>query len=220
MRAISGLSDADLVIVIGTSLTVHPFASLAERVDKSCPRVLINLDRVGDFGSRGDDVVLLGKCDDIVKELCKELHWEEELIKAWEETRDGIEEDANNEVDTESLDEEECLEQEIANLTSMMEGRLALDDVATEIRLKQDGDGSHDPSSPSFTGQPIEEEDDAPGAVSRDGKPTKLGFQDPKDDKEESAINQCQSQVGEIRETKDQEGGSSQSSDEILDGKL
>lgn len=75
---------------MGTSLTVHPFASLAGMVDSSCPRVLINLDHVGDFGSRSDDVVLLGRCDDLVKDLCKELGWEDELLRLWDETEASV----------------------------------------------------------------------------------------------------------------------------------
>jgi NAD-dependent histone deacetylase SIR2 len=75
---------------MGTSLTVHPFASLAGMVDSSCPRVLINLDHVGDFGSRTDDVVLLGRCDDVVKDLCKELGWEDELLRFWDETEASV----------------------------------------------------------------------------------------------------------------------------------
>ena len=75
---------------MGTSLTVHPFASLAGMVEESCPRILINLDHVGDFGSRADDVILLGKCDEIVTELCKELGWEKELLGLWEKTEASV----------------------------------------------------------------------------------------------------------------------------------
>lgn len=71
---------------MGTSLTVQPFASLAGMVKQSCPRVLINLDHVGDFGSRADDVILLGKCDEIVMELSRELGWEKELLRLWKQT--------------------------------------------------------------------------------------------------------------------------------------
>lgn len=77
---------------MGTSLTVHPFASLVDLVPDDCPRVLINLVEVGDFDRR-DDVVLLGKCDEIVQELCRELGWEEELQKAWTATADSVEVD-------------------------------------------------------------------------------------------------------------------------------
>ena len=82
---------ADLLIIMGTSLTVHPFASLVNRVPSDCPRVLINLDRVGGIGSRTDDVVVLGKCDDVVKELCELLGWGDELEKAWAETAERVE---------------------------------------------------------------------------------------------------------------------------------
>lgn len=86
------LRNADLLIVIGTSLTVHPFASLVDLVPGDCPRVLINLDKVGNFNKR-DDIVLLGKCDDIVRELCRELGWEEELESTWARTANSVEAD-------------------------------------------------------------------------------------------------------------------------------
>lgn len=38
---------------MGTSLQVQPFASLIDRVNSTCPRLLINLERVGDIG--GED---------------------------------------------------------------------------------------------------------------------------------------------------------------------
>jgi NAD-dependent histone deacetylase SIR2 len=84
------MQSADLLIVMGTSLTVQPFASLAGMVKESCPRVLINLDHVGDFGSRADDVILLGKCDEIVMALSKELDWEKELLRLWEQTEASV----------------------------------------------------------------------------------------------------------------------------------
>lgn len=90
--SIRSLQRADLLIVIGTSLTVHPFASLVDLVPDDCPRVLINLDEVGDF-DRQNDVILLGKCDDIVQKLCCELGWEEELERAWAVTADSVESD-------------------------------------------------------------------------------------------------------------------------------
>lgn len=88
--SITHLGKADLLIVMGTSLTVHPFASLVDFVPDDCPRVLINLDEVGHF-NRPHDVVILGKCDEIVRELCTELGWEKELDDAWEETKDSLE---------------------------------------------------------------------------------------------------------------------------------
>lgn len=90
--SIRSLRNADLLIVMGTSLTVHPFASLVDLVPDDCPRVLINLDEVGNL-DRKDDIVVLGKCDDIVQELCRELGWEEELERAWAATADSVEVD-------------------------------------------------------------------------------------------------------------------------------
>lgn len=52
----------------------------------SCPRVLINLDFAGDLGTRPDDVILLGKCDTLVRDLCRELGWEEALDREWAKT--------------------------------------------------------------------------------------------------------------------------------------
>lgn len=94
-------------------MTVHPFASLVDRVPDECPRVLVNLDEVGHF-NKPDDVVILGKCDEVVRELCTELGWEKELDDAWEETKDSVEageqepeETAEDEVDkiTKNLEE-------------------------------------------------------------------------------------------------------------------
>ena len=40
----------DLLIIMGTSLVVQPFAGLAGKCDYNCPRLLINRDPVGDPG--------------------------------------------------------------------------------------------------------------------------------------------------------------------------
>jgi hypothetical protein len=42
-------AQADLILIIGTSLKVFPFAGLAGVVRERCPRVLINNELVGDF---------------------------------------------------------------------------------------------------------------------------------------------------------------------------
>lgn len=100
------LRKADLLIVVGTSLQVHPFAGLIDAVPDSCPRVLLNLERVAElaayssgggmrasmnetgFDFEGNthggqqktrDVFWQGKADDAVRELATLLHWDEEL---------------------------------------------------------------------------------------------------------------------------------------------
>ncbi|XP_051503635.1 NAD-dependent protein deacetylase sirtuin-3, mitochondrial [Myxocyprinus asiaticus] len=73
---------ADLLIIMGTSLEVEPFASLAGAVRGSVPRLLINRDLVGPFswGSpRHNDVVELGDVVGGVKKLVELLGWRQEL---------------------------------------------------------------------------------------------------------------------------------------------
>jgi NAD+-dependent protein deacetylase sirtuin 2 len=75
------LSKVDFLIVIGTSLVVHPFAGIATRVPKNIPRVLINMEPAGPFSTdeKKRDVCLLGDCQVKILELLKELEWLEEL---------------------------------------------------------------------------------------------------------------------------------------------
>lgn len=70
-----------VAIVAGTSLKVHPFASLPEELPESIQRFLVNQELVGTFEDdpREDDEVYLGKIDEFVELLCKELGWDEEL---------------------------------------------------------------------------------------------------------------------------------------------
>ena len=44
--------ECDLLLVLGTSLQVHPFASLIDAVGRRVPRFLINREKVGDVQSR------------------------------------------------------------------------------------------------------------------------------------------------------------------------
>ncbi|KAJ2453467.1 hypothetical protein EV183_002220 [Coemansia sp. RSA 2336] len=86
----------DLLIVMGTSLQVHPFASLIDRVSSSTPRLLVNRERVGESGigrigfdfdgkHRGSalhrDALILGDCDEACLLLADHLGWKEELLK-------------------------------------------------------------------------------------------------------------------------------------------
>ncbi|KAI9732788.1 MAG: Sir2 histone deacetylase Hst2 [Cirrosporium novae-zelandiae] len=79
-------SISDLAIVMGTSLTVQPFASLPMFVGDGTPRILINMDQVGGLGSRADDVLILGDCDSGVRKLAEKLGWLEELEALWAKT--------------------------------------------------------------------------------------------------------------------------------------
>ncbi|XP_063800745.1 NAD-dependent protein deacetylase sirtuin-3-like isoform X1 [Pseudophryne corroboree] len=75
--------QADLLIVMGTSLEVEPFASLVYTVTRSTPRVLINRDPVGPFMSNSDglNVLELGEVTSAVKRFVQLLGWEHELAE-------------------------------------------------------------------------------------------------------------------------------------------
>ena len=71
---------------MGTSLQVQPF-SMLPTLAEGCPRLLINLNAVGDFGTRCDDVLFLSECDMAVRKLCKLLGWTRDLERLIEETK-------------------------------------------------------------------------------------------------------------------------------------
>eukprot|EP00002_Diphylleia_rotans_P030837 TRINITY_DN637_c0_g1_i7.p1 TRINITY_DN637_c0_g1~~TRINITY_DN637_c0_g1_i7.p1 ORF type:complete len:403 (+),score=111.10 TRINITY_DN637_c0_g1_i7:497-1705(+) len=63
----------DLLIVIGSSLKVHPVASVVGIIPSDVPQILINREVVGQ--PNRFDIELLGDCDGIVGHLCKRLGW-------------------------------------------------------------------------------------------------------------------------------------------------
>lgn len=85
------MPKADLLVVLGTSLTVHPFAGLVGQVSNDTPRLLINREMVGqadptfgptfsggffNFGiGNTRDALFLGDCDDGVQQLVDLLDW-------------------------------------------------------------------------------------------------------------------------------------------------
>ncbi|KAL1922588.1 uncharacterized protein VTP21DRAFT_10127 [Calcarisporiella thermophila] len=86
------LSSADLLIVMGTSLKVQPFAGLIDRVNDKVPRLLINLVKAGTskipyvgFDFEGTyskrDALFLGTCDNGAEKLAELCGWGEELNK-------------------------------------------------------------------------------------------------------------------------------------------
>ena len=90
----SDFQQCDLLLVLGTSLVVSPFNTLVGKPRSSVPRCYINLTKPGKTGtllgwlmtmganvdfSRETDLVLLGDCDDTVRQLADRLDWREEL---------------------------------------------------------------------------------------------------------------------------------------------
>lgn len=81
--------QCDLLIIMGTSLEVQPFANLVGRTNNKCVRLLINREPVGNsskfsllsdndqlqFGKDNNkrDIVWLGNCDDGVLELAEKV---------------------------------------------------------------------------------------------------------------------------------------------------
>ncbi|OBT63837.1 hypothetical protein VE03_06600 [Pseudogymnoascus sp. 23342-1-I1] len=113
-------AQADLLIIIGTSLSVHPFASLPDMALEGTPRVLLNMERVGTLGSRPDDVLLLGDCDGQVRRLADELGWRDELEALYKEVGGP---EASIEPATPSA-KQEALEDEVDRLTTEVEQAL------------------------------------------------------------------------------------------------
>jgi len=80
------IKDADLLIVIGTSLRVAPANSLVWRAPKTAMRVLVNREEAGDhlgllfdeaYATR--DYFAQGECDTVLLKLMELLGWTDEL---------------------------------------------------------------------------------------------------------------------------------------------
>ncbi|KAM9481592.1 NAD-dependent protein deacetylase sirtuin-3 isoform 1-T3 [Clarias gariepinus] len=74
--------NADLLIIMGTSLKIEPFASLVNTVKSRVPRLLLNRHAVGPFERkplRRGDYVELGDLVDLVRRLAEILDWHAEI---------------------------------------------------------------------------------------------------------------------------------------------
>ncbi|KAF7157645.1 hypothetical protein CNMCM5623_002019 [Aspergillus felis] len=99
------VSEADMMLVMGTSLKVAPCSNLPRLAHEGVPRVLVNRETAGDFGKRAEDVCILGDCDDGVRKLADALGWTEEMESLWKEAvaaKEAAQEDWGEE---ESLDD-------------------------------------------------------------------------------------------------------------------
>jgi NAD-dependent histone deacetylase SIR2 len=148
------VATADLVFVMGTSLTVQPFASLPQFAKEGVPRVLFNMEVVGDLGSRADDVVELGDCDSGVRKLADLLGWRDELETLWQSVGNFKEEAAKLNGEQKKLTRDEVLEAEIEKLTGEVDKALKLSQDHTDKvndLLEQDSGKAWPPSKPSVT---------------------------------------------------------------------
>lgn len=87
------LNQVDLLLIMGTSLSVAPVSMVPEMV--SCKRVLINRELVGNI-SKKRDVFLEGDCDDTVQILSRLLQWQDDLLALNKSTRIEPKKEKNN----------------------------------------------------------------------------------------------------------------------------
>ncbi|KAI1379913.1 NAD-dependent deacetylase sirtuin-2 [Hypoxylon crocopeplum] len=124
---ISVPAAADLVLVMGTSLLVHPFAGLPRRAREGVPRVLFNMERVGDMGTRTDDVLVLGDCDSGIRKLADALGWRDELEAMWR----GLVGEKEAERQLSKAQMEDAVEDELEKLIGDVETKLDMSEGTT-----------------------------------------------------------------------------------------
>ncbi|KAI1309681.1 DHS-like NAD/FAD-binding domain-containing protein [Xylaria venustula] len=147
--------EADLVIVVGTSLMVHPFAGLPRLAGASVPRLLLNMELVGDFGTRADDVLCLGPCDDGIRKLADELGWRDELEKLW----------------IELVGEHEAEQQRSRETQEQVSNELdEIDELVQKLELSEDHDNHN--SNASANTEPQETKESEKTAATPSSSPT------------------------------------------------
>lgn len=98
-----------LLIIIGSSLTVMPFAQLVQKVPPECPRLLINKTKSGHnipailrifspttglmYDRRGNirDVAYIGDCDEAILKFATLINWNEQLMSMAQERNTQLE---------------------------------------------------------------------------------------------------------------------------------
>ncbi len=76
--------DADLIIIMGTSLQVHPFASLPIVTTQECWKVVFNMNHVGKFGYdflSSNSLFLQGKTDQVVYNFIHDSGLENQFLE-------------------------------------------------------------------------------------------------------------------------------------------
>ncbi|KAB0799788.1 hypothetical protein PPYR_07668 [Photinus pyralis] len=121
-------AKCDLLLILGSSLVVQPFASLMDRVPDTTPRMLINREKAGErtgllsligmgsgfeFDSPDNtrDVYWLGDCDEGCQILADKLGWGDELKKLVEKEHKRIDEESKGDKKTEDIKKESKIEQ-------------------------------------------------------------------------------------------------------------
>lgn len=107
------LEEADLLLILGTSLQVAPVSMIPDMVNKyTCKRALLNRELVGNLDIKGHkrkhnpkiqpDIFHKGDCDDSIIILCQLLGWYDELIECNNKTKIKNNHNNNNKEDDEA----------------------------------------------------------------------------------------------------------------------
>ncbi|KAF4982329.1 hypothetical protein FZEAL_2028 [Fusarium zealandicum] len=155
---------ADLVLVIGTSLSVYPFAALPGMAQEGKPRVLFNMERVGLLGNRSDDVMELGACDDGIRKLADELGWRDELEQLWRDTVGD--EEADRQLSGREKNE---VEDEVERLAAEI-GAVVIDDDKDVVEADVKGDVEADAQGAAKADSKDDVETDVKDNVQEDAK--------------------------------------------------
>ncbi|KAF4446127.1 NAD-dependent histone deacetylase SIR2 [Fusarium austroafricanum] len=161
---------ADLVLIVGTSLSVYPFAALPGMAQEGKPRVLFNMEQVGQLGSRSDDVIELGDCDAGIRKFADALGWRDELEKLW---RQAVgDEEADRQL---SGREKNKVQDEVERLAAEV-GAVVIDDDTKADGTSEEEPTKH-PDGPVVKEEPQAEENKqepvtttAPGAAQNETK--------------------------------------------------
>ncbi|KAA8649986.1 hypothetical protein EYZ11_007264 [Aspergillus tanneri] len=147
--------EADLCIVMGTSLSVQPFASLPSFCRDGIPRILINMEQVGGLGSRADDILILGDCDAGVRKFARALGWEQELELLWKSTNPDPDQ-GSREAETASLKtRDEGFRDEVERLTEEIDRTLGISDTYQQ-RVRRQLNGSEESEKKRFSETAVE----------------------------------------------------------------
>ena len=76
--------DVDLIIIMGTSLKVHPFASLPSLTNRNAYVMVFNMEEVGEFNYYDlskDSIFILGKTDQNIIKFLKDINWYDEFAR-------------------------------------------------------------------------------------------------------------------------------------------
>lgn len=144
--------EADLVVVLGSSLSVAPFSQLPGLTSPGIPRLLVNNEAVGDLGTRADDVIQLGDCDSGIRKLAQACGWLDELEDMWNETGNkfGID-PIPRPVKKPAMSKDEMLQDEVNKITQEVEDTLHVTKIQTDKvmnteakpRIQQQREESH-----------------------------------------------------------------------------